>query len=165
MFVAMNATNFEHLEKDCPRCGGNGHIPKYRRIQHGVCFRCHGSGFASKAQWLPIESLEKVVLYEGCEYYQAKALLENGKTKWIPIVGEAAAVKGLTCSTALDALSLRYHPTHGLFFVRTVSRIYREANDFEEDRYERSGRHMTDEEICNAAFDGHWDIYAHHCGY
>lgn len=27
----------------CPRCGGTGYLPKYRHIEHGICFKCRGA--------------------------------------------------------------------------------------------------------------------------
>ena len=166
-FVDMNEQIFDHHEKDCPRCNGAGYFPKFRHIENGKCFRCKGSGFASYAKWLPIESIQSIELKEGAENYQANVLFTNGQSRWIAIVGGATAGERLSPETALDELSLMCHKEHGLFFVPKELPLIDEDCDDEDcyyDAYEPEER-WTDEDICNAAFDGHWDIYAHHFGY
>ena len=166
-FVDMNEQIFDHHEKDCPRCNGAGYFPKFRHIENGKCFRCKGSGFASYAKWLPIESIQSIELKEGAENYQANVLFTNGQSRWIAIVGGATAGERLSPETALDELSLMCHKEHGLFFVPKELPLIDEDCDDEDcyyDAYEPEER-WTDEDICNAAFDGHWDIYAHYFGY
>lgn len=29
----------------CLRCGGLGHIPRFRHVENGICFRCHGDKY------------------------------------------------------------------------------------------------------------------------
>jgi len=29
---------------NCNRCGGRGHIPEYRHVRDGICFKCWGTG-------------------------------------------------------------------------------------------------------------------------
>ncbi len=29
---------------ECPRCDGNGMIPRYSMVHHGTCFKCRGTG-------------------------------------------------------------------------------------------------------------------------
>lgn len=29
----------------CDRCGGTGHIPQYKHVQGGICFKCYGARF------------------------------------------------------------------------------------------------------------------------
>ena len=164
----MNEQIFDHHEKDCPRCNGAGYFPKFRHIENGKCFRCKGSGFASYAKWLPIESIQKIELKEGSENYQADVLFINGQSRWIAIVGGSVAGEGLTPETALGELCLMHHKEHGLFFVPKNLSLMEDDCDDEEDYYHDSyepEERWTDEDICNAAFDGHWDIYAHHFGY
>jgi len=166
-FVDMNEQIFDHHEKDCPRCNGAGYFPKFRHIENGKCFRCKGSGFASYAKWLPIESIQSIELKEGAENYQANVLFTNGQSRWIAIVGGATAGERLSPETALDELSLMCHKEHGLFFVPKELPLIDEDCDDEDcyyDAYEPEER-WTDEDICNAAFDGQWDIYAHYFGY
>lgn len=166
-FVDMNEQIFDYHEKDCPRCNGAGYFPKFRHIENGKCFRCKGSGFASYADWLAIESIRKIELIEGTESYQAEILMKGGRTHWIPVVGGELAVEGLSPQTALDKLYLMRHREHGLFFVPKNLPLIDEDCDDEDcyyDAYEPEER-WTDEDICNAAFEGQWDIYAHHCGY
>ena len=163
----MNERIFDHHEKDCPRCNGAGYFPKFRHIENGKCFRCKGSGFASYAKWLPIESIQSIELKEGAENYQANVLFTNGQSRWIAIVGGATAGERLSPETALDELSLMCHKEHGLFFVPKELPLIDEDCDDEDcyyDAYEPEER-WTDEDICNAAFDGQWDIYAHYFGY
>ncbi len=163
----MNEQIFDHHEKDCPRCNGAGYFPKFRHIENGKCFRCKGSGFASYAKWLPIESIQSIELKEGAENYQANVLFTNGQSRWIAIVGGATAGERLSPETALDELSLMCHKEHGLFFVPKELPLIDEDCDDEDcyyDAYEPEER-WTDEDICNAAFDGQWDIYAHYFGY
>jgi len=163
----MNEQIFDHHEKDCPRCNGAGYFPKFRHIENGKCFRCKGSGFASYAKWLPIESIQSIELKEGAENYQANVLLKTGRTQWIPIVGGSTAGEGLTPETALDELYLMHHKEHGLFFVPKELPLIDDCDDDYYDSYDsyEPEERWTDEDICNAAFDGHWDIYAHHFGY
>ena len=164
-FVDMKQHTFDHIEKDCPRCDGAGYFTKFRHIENGKCFRCKGSGFASYAKWLAIESIQKIKLIEGSESYQAEILLKGGHTQWIPIVGGELAVEGLSPETALEELYLMHHKEHGLFFVpKSLPLIDEDCDEDCDDAHEPEER-WTDEEICNAAFDGHWDIYAHHFGY
>ena len=163
----MNEQTFDHLEKDCPRCNGAGYFSKFRHIESGKCFRCKGSGFASYPKWLPIESIHSIELKEGAENYQANVLFTNGQSRWIAIVGGATAGERLSPETALDELSLMCHKEHGLFFVPKELPLIDEDCDDEDcyyDAYEPEER-WTDEDICNAAFDGQWDIYAHYFGY
>lgn len=164
----MNEQTFDHLEKDCPRCNGTGYFPKFRHIDNGKCFRCKGSGFASYAKWLPIEAIQTIELKEGSENYQADVLFTNGQSRCIPIVGGPSAGEDLTPDTALGELYLMCHKEHGLFFMPKNLPLIEEDGDDEDDYYYNSyepEERWTDEDICNAAFDGHWDIYAHHCGY
>ena len=164
----MNEQTFDHLEKDCPRCNGAGYFSKFRHIENGKCFRCKGSGFASYSQWLPIESIQSIELKEGAENYEANVLLKTGRTHWIPIVGGSSAVEGLTPETAIGELYLMHHKEHGLFFVPKELPLNDDGEEDEDDYYYDSyepQERWTDEDICNAAFDGQWDIYAHHCGY
>jgi len=106
-------------------------------------------------------------LKEGAENYQANVLFTNGQSRWIAIVGGATAGERLSPETALDELSLMCHKEHGLFFVPKELPLIDEDCDDEDcyyDAYEPEER-WTDEDICNAAFDGQWDIYAHYFGY
>jgi hypothetical protein len=32
----------------CDRCAGKGHLPQYRKIQNGICFKCQGFGYNSR---------------------------------------------------------------------------------------------------------------------
>ena len=164
----MKQHTFDHLEKDCPRCDGAGYFPKFRHIENGKCFRCKGSGFASYALLLPIESIRKFQLIEGCENYHAEVLLTNRRTKCIPIVGGESSIEKLSPDTALGELYLMCHKEHGLFFMPKNLPLIEEDGDDEDDYYYNSyepEERWTDEDICNAAFNGQWDIYAHHCGY
>ena len=166
-FVDMKQHTFDHIEKDCPRCDGAGYFTKFRHIENGKCFRCKGSGFASYDILLPIESIQKIELIQGCENYHAEVLLTNRRTKCIPIVGGESSIEKLSPETAIDELYLMYHKEHGLFFVRKDLPVDDDACSDDDDycdAYEYEKR-WTDEDICNAAFDGHWDIYAHHFGY
>lgn len=34
-----------YIDTKCPRCGGTGRLPEYKRIDNGVCYLCGGSGY------------------------------------------------------------------------------------------------------------------------
>ena len=33
------------VDKNCPRCGGRGHISEFKHVQGGTCFKCGGQGY------------------------------------------------------------------------------------------------------------------------
>jgi len=163
----MKQPTFNHLAKDCPRCNGAGYFPRFRHIENGKCFRCKGSGFASFAKWLPIASIKKVEWSKSTDDLRAEVLFQGGQTKWLPIVAGNLSLVAITLETAMSELRLMFHKEHGHFFV--PKNLSFTDNDCAEDHYNYDSydyeEKWTDEDICNAAFDGHWDIYAHHCGY
>ena len=39
-----NEGQLESFAERCDKCGGSGYIPKYKHVENGVCFKCHGEG-------------------------------------------------------------------------------------------------------------------------
>lgn len=42
--VDKNGTKYWEVPAYCTRCGGSGYLPAYGHVDHGICFKCGGSG-------------------------------------------------------------------------------------------------------------------------
>lgn len=65
-----NGTRY-YVTNKCPRCGGTGWLHEFEYVDGGICFMCHGSGFAPKPLWTKVYR----------EEYHAK-LIEKRQAKW-----------------------------------------------------------------------------------
>ena len=41
--VAIEEKRIIQISQSCPRCNGQGYIPKYSHIENGRCFKCGGA--------------------------------------------------------------------------------------------------------------------------
>lgn len=49
----------------CIRCGGRGHLPQYRHVQGGICFRCRGAALEGISDQLISAAIPSGVLSDG----------------------------------------------------------------------------------------------------
>lgn len=65
-----------------------------------------------------MKKIHAINLLVGSENYRANVEFENGTTEWIPILGGAASVEGLTKENCLSKLDLREHAEYGKYLLR-----------------------------------------------
>lgn len=167
MFVAMEHTTLDQFQRDCPRCEGEGYIFQFSRINGGVCYRCKGSGADSRSTWLEVMKCDAIRPIADTGRHQALVHLNTQVTRWVPILVEAEDLEGLDVRNLPELLDLRLRAENDLFLVLRQPRPVVKVEShpfFDAHEYEEREERWTDEDVCNAAFDGQWDIYNHHCG-
>ena len=163
----MEHTTLDQFQRDCPRCGGEGYFPQFSHIKGGMCHRCKGSGVDSRGTSLKVMKCDEIRPIAGTNYLQALVHLQTRVIRWVPILVEAEDLEGLELHNVPDLLDLRLRGERDLFLVLRKPRAVVNVEPhpfFHAHNYEEHEERWTDEDVCNAAFDGQWDIYNHHCG-
>lgn len=70
-----------------------------------------------------MKEIHAINLVIGCDNYRANVEFADGTMKWIPILGGAPSVDGLTKANCLDKLELREHAEYGKFLRRVTEVI------------------------------------------
>jgi hypothetical protein len=74
--VDKNGTHW-YIDSRCPKCGGSGIIPYFGHVDHGVCFKCMGSGDGAQKFKVYTEEYHKILKEKRFARKHKEALAQN----------------------------------------------------------------------------------------